>query len=1110
MDRKTKVFIVEDQVSTSMALADNLTTLGYNVVGIAKSAEKAIELVEKELPDIIFMDVYLEGKMTGIGATEIIYNKFQIPVIILTASANDQVFEKVKMEGIYGFIIKPFEPKDLKITIEIALYKHDIKQKIKKDKYLLDTAQRIAHVGHWDLNLITEELKWSDETYRIFEINPQKYSASYEAFISLIHPEDRELVNKAYTDSLISKTPYEIEHRLLFKDGRIKYIKENGISFYDANNKPISSLGTVQDITTTKTYQIALKKSEEDLEEAQNIAKLGYYDFDIKNDNWTSSKVLDDIFNINQQFKKTFSSWIQFLHPDFKEEMLDYFTNKVLTNKEEFNKEYKIITTKTGKEKWVHGRGKLKFDANKNPIRLFGTIQDITERKIAEEKIKQSEEKYRMLIDCMHDGIMKTDNNDVIQFVNEKFCKQLGYSEKELIGKTARDLLIFDKKDKKIVNEKINQRKNKIGDTYELLFKKKNGKKIWFLISGSPTYDGNGKVNGSMGIHTDITKRKLIEEELRLSEEKFRTYVENSADVITIANENLEILYNSPNNIFVFGYDQNENIGANIIEFIHPDDLDEFINLFNKKNTKQSFQYRYKHKTEGWIWIDSSTKHVDNKKQAPYFIFNSRDISDKKEIENNLIDSELRYRSLFENNMSGVYRIDLDDKIIEANDAFANIIGFASKNQIIGKQTKEIYEREKEKESFNLLKIKGGQLKSFLNFIVLKKNAKRVRLLENVSIIKNSKGEPLYYEGSVIDTTLILELEAEKRSFELIPAENPNPVIRISYDFKILYANMPGKYLLLQIATKNYLTNKEIIKSIDDILKKKLKHGNVEIRSDNKVFVLYISNIEQYEYVNIYAADISELKQTQTNYLQLNMALEQLVEERTKDLNNAVTVLKAAEKEANKSLIEKEILLNEITHRVKNNLQVVASLLSLQKDTITNEESLQLLSNTAHRIKSMALIHETLYKSHNFSEINMKTYLESLIRYILNSFDASFVDINYEIEEIDLTIDTATSCGMIVMELITNSLKYAFEEKKEGNINLILNQIDEQNYKLIISDNGKGFPKGLDYTTTKTLGMQLVNGLTAQLQGSINKIPSKGTSFEIIFKDTKRHKHEKN
>jgi PAS domain S-box-containing protein len=135
-------------------------------------------------------------------------------------------------------------------------------ENLRRSEQGLSEAQRIAHLGNWSLDLLTNALSWSDEIYRIFEIDPEQFGASYDAFLNAIHPDDREMVNKAYTDSVANKTPYEIEHRLLMPDGRIKYVNEKCETHYDAEGKPLRSIGTVHDITARKRAEDELLERE--------------------------------------------------------------------------------------------------------------------------------------------------------------------------------------------------------------------------------------------------------------------------------------------------------------------------------------------------------------------------------------------------------------------------------------------------------------------------------------------------------------------------------------------------------------------------------------------------------------------------------------------------------------------------------------------------------------------------------------------------------------------------------------------------------------------------------------------------------------------------------
>jgi two-component sensor histidine kinase len=207
------------------------------------------------------------------------------------------------------------------------------------------------------------------------------------------------------------------------------------------------------------------------------------------------------------------------------------------------------------------------------------------------------------------------------------------------------------------------------------------------------------------------------------------------------------------------------------------------------------------------------------------------------------------------------------------------------------------------------------------------------------------------------------------------------------------------------------------------------------------------------------------------------------------------------------SLREKEVLLREIHHRVKNNLQMISSLLSLQSAFISDPYSLEKFTESRNRIRSMAMVHEKLYLGRDLSRIDMTEYINSLVNYLNTSYNLDekkiSVSVNILISDRLFNIDEAIPCGLIINELITNSFKHAFLKKKEGKIQVVFKQRKAKgnliSYTLEISDNGSGLSEAINVLDTPTLGLQLVALLTEQLEGKLIISREKGTSFLITF-----------
>lgn len=216
-----------------------------------------------------------------------------------------------------------------------------------------------------------------------------------------------------------------------------------------------------------------------------------------------------------------------------------------------------------------------------------------------------------------------------------------------------------------------------------------------------------------------------------------------------------------------------------------------------------------------------------------------------------------------------------------------------------------------------------------------------------------------------------------------------------------------------------------------------------------------------------------------------------------------ITQRKLAEAQIQASLREKEVLLQEIHHRVKNNLQVISSLLDLQSQQIEESTMLEVFRESQNRVKSMALVHEKLYQSKNFAKINFAEYTESLVNYLFKAYElhSGNVILELDIDEVDLNIDTAIPCGLIINELVSNALKYAFPHNRSGKVCISLHSERHKHFTLTIKDDGVGLPMDWDFKSVKSLGLQLVNVLTKQLKGTIEINRSRGSQFRVDFSE---------
>jgi len=273
-------------------------------------------------------------------------------------------------------------------------------QKIIKTSTILKEAQKLAKLGNWQLNLLTNELEWSDEIYTIFEIDPETHTPSYEGFLNAIHPEDRKLVNDAYASSIENQTFYDYTHRLLMRDGRVKYVREQGETFYDTYGTPIESRGTVHDITEQKELEnilrqknIELTKTTDRLQLATQASKIGIWVWQLNDNTLTWDQQMFELYEKEQQLETGvffYDDWKNTIHPD-DVERAEYELANAVHNGIPLDTVFRIISP-SGDIKYIHSTSIVKYDEYHNPLYMVGTNRDITAEKTLEETLTLAKE----------------------------------------------------------------------------------------------------------------------------------------------------------------------------------------------------------------------------------------------------------------------------------------------------------------------------------------------------------------------------------------------------------------------------------------------------------------------------------------------------------------------------------------------------------------------------------------------------------------------------------------------------------------------------------------------------------------------------------------------
>lgn len=271
--------------------------------------------------------------------------------------------------------------------IYLLSHQRQIEEVLLESKGQLQDAQRLAHVGSWQLDIPSKKLIWSDEIYRIFEIDPITIGTSYETFLEVVHPEDRDRVDRTYAESVKNHTPYEIEHRLLLPDGRIKFVHERCKTFYDAHGKPIRSVGTVQNITKRKLAEEALRTSEMRFRAVLEYAPIGMAIVSLEGGFMLVNHALCEIvgYEKNELEALTFQ---EITHPD---DLAADLTNvgRLLNGEIRAYQMEKRYIRKNGQLIWVQMTASILRDSDNKPLHFIAQIEDISERKDMQKYFQQ-------------------------------------------------------------------------------------------------------------------------------------------------------------------------------------------------------------------------------------------------------------------------------------------------------------------------------------------------------------------------------------------------------------------------------------------------------------------------------------------------------------------------------------------------------------------------------------------------------------------------------------------------------------------------------------------------------------------------------------------------
>ncbi|MCK9150891.1 PAS domain S-box protein [Methanobacterium alcaliphilum] len=813
------------------------------------------------------------------------------------------------------------------------------------------------------------------------------------------------------------------------------------------------------------------------------------------NDQEMLNKPITEIMPVSyrEKFKTAFKV---FKHPSIISKDMDK-ANALRKNGEEFPFDISVVSWETD--------GELFFTA---------IIRDITARKKAEDALIESERKFREIAENIEEVFWITDTitNKMI-YVSPAYEKIWGHSREKLYNDPYFWVKSIHPEDIEKIGEdtlsNMNESENQIleGFEYRIIWPDESIRWIW--SRSFPIKNDSGEIERVVGVASDITARKAIENQLKDSEEKFREVFNKVNDMMTlieITNGGVAGKYMEVNEVAIdkLGYSKEEfyQLTPKDIGYSTKSVKDQVNELF--KTGSSTFERIYYTKDGKEIPVEINS-HIFNFKGKKVALSVARDITERKKAEKALRESEKRYRFISENTADVIWLLDIKSlKFDYVSPSVFNLRGFTY-NEVLSQSMEEIMTEE-----------------SYTDIIhKLTEKIDAFRQGDEFSKITTSRVDQIHKDGSIVHTEVVIKVLTDAEG-------NPDKVLGVTRDIteriekEQLLKESEEKYRTLFQLSPDYIAlidlNGNLIEFNDtaqilidsdkeDVIGKSFLELNIMLPEDIPIYQEKLALLNQNKKVKPYETALID-KNGNKRWVELfNTSLKKNGEVYAiLVIANDVTERKLAEDQLKHSLSEKEMLLKEIHHRVKNNLMVISSLLSIQSRYIKDKEALDIFKESQNRAKSMALIHERLYKSTDLKRIDIADYIRTLSSELFHTYvtDPSKIELKMDLEDVMIDINTSIPLGLIINELVTNAMKHAFPGNMQGEINISFHKIHD-NLILEVSDNGIGFPGNINYKNTSSLGLQLVTSLSGQIDAEMELTSKDGTKFKITFKEEKYH-----
>lgn len=780
-----------------------------------------------------------------------------------------------------------------------------------------------------------------------------------------------------------------------------------------------------------------------------------------------------------------------------------------------------------GKMVWYSMR--LARVAEQGKHHVIAIVSDIHRFKRIQEALSISEDTYREIFDTTSDLIYIHNKAGVILDVNQTVLDTYDYSRESIIGARPFDFADPDAHAPEDLKAHLKAAWKGKPQNFTFYHKHRESGKIFVrdVMLRKGYYFGEAVLIASV---RDITERIKSEERLRNSEEKFRLLFSKANDAIFILEKGIlvecnerayevfkarpeDFLGKSPAVLFP----EKQPNGRNSLEFSEEmiqktlDGDTQHFPWTHKRMDGSTFQtevslstFRAGNRTylqgivrDVSIRIEAEREQIRAELAEATAMELQKQIREREKAEAKLIEEQRFARSIINSSLDMIVAADQNGNITEFNKAAQESFGY-SLEEVLGKPVQRLYAvKDERSEVFRrLLRDTGTYTGEIVN---RRSDGELFPCYISASILRREDGEIIGSMGVSRDITELKtqqeELRMSEHRYRALYNQAYIGIARMSIDGKFVQANQRLCDILgyneaeLLNLTLTDITHPDYIRKTANF---KRHFGKSEDDVDKITF--------EKKFIHKDGSEI-DANLTIASVVDVNGMPDYFV-----TVFEDITERKHAEEEVKASLLEKEVLLKEVHHRVKNNLQVISSILNLQSSYVKDEKTLEILHESQNRIKSMSFIHENLYQTSDLSEIDFSDYVVNLSTNLLHSYQLrqNRVKLRQDVAEVMLNLDQAIPCGLILNEIVTNAFKYAFPDDREGEVYISLSE-DDGLITLTMADNGIGLPEGFNHEESETLGLQLVTILTDQLSATLETERTGGTTYRLSFRKVSRN-----